>query len=153
MWVYRTTDFVAQRPVLFDFTIGSAIDRPKLAKADATAQVIDYWLSNWSALTRYLDDGDIPIDSNAAENAIRPLAVGRKNWLFTGTQQAGERAAVIMTLIESAKLDDHDPVAYLKDVFERLSTLKNADLHMLLPHLWTAPPATTVPAAVSPAFI
>jgi len=72
--------------------------------------------------------------------------------LFIGSQQAGERAAVIMPLIESAKLDGHDPAAYLKDVFERLPTLKNADLHLLLPHLWTAPPATTVPNAASPAF-
>ena len=126
--------------------------RVKLAKADATAKAIDYALSNWPALTRYLDDGDIPIDNNAAENAIRPLAVGRKNWLFIGSQQSGERAAVIMTLIESAKLNGHDPWAYLKDVFERLPTLKNADLNLLLPHLWTAPPATTVPDAASPAF-
>ena len=125
--------------------------RIKLAHADATAKAIDYALSNWPALTRYLDDGDIPIDNNAAENAIRPLAVGRKNWLFIGSQQAGERAAVIMTLIESAKLNDHDPWAYLKDVFERLPTLKDADLHLLLPHLWTALPATTVPNAASPA--
>ena len=126
--------------------------RAKLANADATAKAIDYALSNWPGLTRYLDDGDIPIDNNAAENAIRPLVVGRKNWLFIGSQQAGERAAVIMTLIETAKLNGHDPWAYLKDVFERLPTLKNADLHLLLPHLWTAPPATNVPNAVSPAF-
>ena len=126
--------------------------RAKLANADATAKAIDYALSNWPALTRYLDDGDIPIDNNAAENAIRPLAVGRKNWLFIGSQQAGERAAVIMTLIETAKLNGHDPWAYLKDVFERLPTLKNADLHLLLPHLWTAPSATAVPTITSPAF-
>jgi transposase len=126
--------------------------RAKLAKADATAKAIDYALSNWPALTRYLDDGDIPIDNNAAENAVRPLVVGRKNWLFIGSQQAGERAAVIMTLIESAKLNGHDPWAYLKDVFERLPTLKNADLPLLLPHLWTAPSTTAVPTTTSPAF-
>ena len=102
-------------------------------------------------MTRYLGDDDIPIDNNPAENAIRPLAVGRKNWLFIGSQQAGERAAVIMTLIESAKLNGHDPWAYLKDVFERLPTLKNADLHLLLPHLRTAPPVTTVPNVASTA--
>ena len=111
-------------------------ERVKLARADATAKAIDYALSNWRALTRFLDDGDIPIDNNAAENAIRPLAVGRKNWLFVGSQQAGERAAAIMSLIETAKLNGHDPWAYLKDVFERLPTLKNADLHTLLPHNW-----------------
>ena len=110
--------------------------RQKLAKADATAKAIDYALSNWRALTRYLDDGNVPIDNNAAENAVRPLCVGRKNWLFVGSQQAGERAAVVMSLIESAKLNGHDPWAYLKDVFERLPTLKQRDLAQLLPHNW-----------------
>jgi hypothetical protein len=110
--------------------------RQTLAKADITAKAIDYSLSNWRALTHYLDDGDVPIDNNAAENAIRPLAIGRKNWLFVGSQQAGERAAVMLSLIESAKLNGHDPWAYLKDVFERLPTLKNRDLDSLLPHNW-----------------
>ncbi len=110
--------------------------RPKLAKADVTAKAIDYSLSNWTGLTRYLDDGNVPIDNNAAENAVRPLAVGRKNWLFVGSQQAGERAAVVLSLIESAKLNGHDPWAYLKDVFERLPTLKQRDLAQLLPHNW-----------------
>ena len=64
------------------------------------------------------------------------IVVGRKNWLFVGSQQAGERAAVIMSLIESAKLNGHDPWAYLKDVFERLPTLKQRDLEQLLPHNW-----------------
>ena len=80
--------------------------------------------------------------NNAAENAIRPLAVGRKNWLFVGSQLAGERAAVLMSLIESAKLNGHDPWAYLKDVFERLPTHKNRDLAQLLPHHWK--PTTSV---------
>jgi len=110
--------------------------RQKLAKADVTAKAIDYSLSNWPGLTRYLDDGDVPIDNNAAENAVRPLAIGRKNWLFVGSQQAGERAAVVLSLIESAKLNGHDPWAYLKDVFERLPTLKHRDLAQLLPHNW-----------------
>ena len=121
--------------------------RAKLAKADATARAIDYTLSNWRALTRYLDDGNVPIDNNAAENAIRPLVVGRKNWLFVGSQQAGERAAVVLSLIESAKLNGHDPWAYLKDVFERLPTLKQRDLATLLPHNWrpAAPGDTAAP--------
>ena len=113
--------------------------RQRLVKADATARAIDYSLSNWPALTTFLDDGAVPIDNNAAENAIRPLAVGRKNWLFVGSQLAGERAAVLMSLIESAKLNGHDPWAYLKDVFERLPTLKNRDLAQLLPHNWRTP--------------
>jgi transposase len=113
--------------------------RQKLAKADVTAKAIDYALSNWRGLTRYLDDGQVPIDNNAAENAVRPLAVGRKNWLFVGSPQAGERAAVVLSLIESAKLNGHDPWAYLKDVFERLPTLKQRDLGQLLPHSWRPP--------------
>jgi transposase len=74
--------------------------RQALAKADVTAKAIDYALSNWRALTRYLDDGNVPIDNNAAENSVRPLCIGRKNWLFVGSQQAGERAAVVMSLID-----------------------------------------------------
>jgi transposase len=126
--------------------------RQLLAKADATAKAIDYSLSNWPALTTFLGDGAVPIDNNAAENAIRPLAVGRKNWLFVGSQLAGERAAVLMSLIESAKLSGHDPWAYLKDVFERLPTLKDRDLAQLLPHNWRPASATVVePATVAAA--
>ena len=119
-----------------------------MVKADITAKAIDYSLSNWRALTHYLDDGDVPIDNNAVENSIRPLSVGRKNWLFVGSQQAGERAAVVLSLIESAKLSGHDPWAYLKDVFERLPTLKNRDLDSLLPHNWK--PADKAEAPVLP---
>jgi len=116
--------------------------RQVLAKADVTAKAIDYSLSNWTALTRFLDDGNVPIDNNAAENSVRPLAIGRRNWLFVGSQQAGERAGIVLSLIESAKLNGHDPWAYLKDVFERLPTLKHRDLAQLLPHNWR--PATDV---------
>jgi len=122
--------------------------RQRLANADTTARAIDYSLSNWRALTRYLDDGNVPIDNNAAENAVRPLCVGRKNWLFVGSQQAGERAAVVMSLIESAKLNGHDPWVYLKDVFERLPTLKQRDLHQLLPYNWRAPDKAAVHPSV-----
>jgi len=124
------------RPIADALHAWLTAQRQALAKADATAKAIDYSLSNWRALTRYLDDGNVPIDNNAAENAVRPLCVGRKNWLFVGSQQAGERAAVVMSLIESAKLNGHDPWAYLKDVFERLPTLKQRDLAQLLPHNW-----------------
>ena len=125
--------------------------RQRLVKADATARAIDYSLSNWPALTTFLGDGAVPIDNNAAENAIRPLAVGRKNWLFVGSQLAGERAAVLMSLIESAKLNGHDPWAYLKDVFERLPTLKNRDLAQLLPHNWRPTGGIVGPGTAEPA--
>ena len=144
------------RPIADALHAWLTAQRQPLAKSDVTAKAIDYSLSNWRALTRFLDDGNVPIDNNAVENSIRPLAVGRKNWLFVGSQQAGERAAVMLSLIESAKLNGHDPWAYLKDVFERLPTLKNRDLELLLPHNWRpakndAAPAmdATVPATVA----
>lgn len=127
------------KPIADDLHEWLVGQRRNLAKADVTAKAIDYSLGRWRALTRYLDDGNVPICNNAVENSIRPLALGRRNWLFVGSQGAGERAANIMSLIESAKLNGHDPWAYLKDVFERLPTLKNADLATLLPHNWRAP--------------
>ena len=123
--------------------------RQQLADADATAKAIDYSLGRWRALTHYLIDGNVPIDNNAVENSIRPLALGRRNWLFVGSQMAGERAANIMSLIESAKLNGHDPWAYLKNVFERLPTLKNSELATLLPHNWCAPTSLAAPSAAS----
>lgn len=130
--------------------------RQALAKADTTAKAIDYSLSNWTALIHFLGDGNVPIDNNAAENSMRPLAIGRKNWLFVGSQQAGERAGNVLSLIESAKLNGLDPWAYLKDVFERLPTLKNRDLAQFLPHNWRGPAIDTVvttPAVTTPATV
>src|SRR6516225_1498332 len=77
------------------------------------AGAIRYALSRWSALTRYLDDGTVAIDNNAVERAIRPLVLGRKNWLFAGSDAGGERAAAIDSLIETAKLNGLDPEPYL----------------------------------------
>jgi hypothetical protein len=88
------------------------------------------------------------------ENAIRPFVLGRKNWLFVGSKEAGERAAAILSLIESAKLNGHDAWVYMKDVFERLPTLKDRDLHTLLPHNWrraATPAAPGVVVSITPA--
>jgi transposase len=87
----------------------------------ATAQAIRYALARWTALRRYLDDGRIEIDNNAAERAIRPVALGRKNWLFAGSDQGGERAAGILSLVETAKLSGLDPERYLRDVLTRIA--------------------------------
>jgi len=118
--------------------------RARLAKADATARAIDYTLGRWAALTVFATDAAVPIDNNAAERAVRPIALGRKNWLFVGSRQAGERAAALMTLIESAKLCGLDPWAYPRDVFAKLPTWPNSRLGELLPHHWStaAPDAT-----------
>lgn len=91
----------------------------------AIAKALDYSLKRWAALVRYLDDGMLAIDNNWCENQIRPWAIGRSNWLFAGSLRSGKRAAALMTLIQSARLNDHDPYAYLKDVLTRLPTQKS----------------------------
>ncbi len=85
------------------------------------AGAIRYALSRWEALTRYLDDGTLAIDNNAVERAIRPLVLGRKNWLFAGSDAGGDRAAAIYSLIETAKLNGLDPEAYLCAVLDRIA--------------------------------
>ena len=114
--------------------------RLKVPEGTAIANALDYSLKRWAALTRYLDDGAIPIDNNRVENLIRPWALGRKNWLFAGSLRSGRRAAAIMSLIQSAKLNGHEPYAYLKDVLARLPTQKASAIDELLPHNWK--PAT-----------
>jgi hypothetical protein len=87
--------------------------------------------------TRFLEDGQIPIDNNWVENQMRPVALGRKNWLVAGSLRAGQRAAAIMSLIQSAKLNGHDPHVYLKDVMDSLPTWPNSRIGELLPHRWS----------------
>ena len=99
-----------------------------------TARAINYSLKRWPALSRYLDNGNLPIDNNWLENQMRPWALGRKNWLFAGSLRSGQRAANIMTLIQSAKLNGLDPYAYLSDVLKRLPTHKVTQIEELLPH-------------------
>ncbi|KGE03271.1 Mobile element protein [Pseudohaliea rubra DSM 19751] len=96
-------------------------------------------MKRWAALVRYLDDGHLPIDNNWIGNQIRPWALGRNNWLFAGSLRSGQRAANVMTLIQSAKIKGLDPQAYLRDVLERLPTARQSDLAALLPHNWSPP--------------
>jgi transposase len=110
--------------------------RQKVPPGSATAKAIDYSLSRWPALTRYIDDGDLPADNNWVENQIRPIAIGRSNWLFAGSLRAGKRAAAIMSLIHSARMNGHDPYAYLRDVLDRLPTQPASRIDELLPHRW-----------------
>ena len=110
--------------------------RSQVAHGGATARALDYSLKRWQALTRFIDDGRLPIDNNWIENQMRPIAIGRKNWLFAGSLLAGQRAAVIMSLIQSAKLNGHDPYVYLKDVMDKLPTWPNRRIDELLPHRW-----------------
>jgi transposase len=98
-----------------------------------TAKVIDYTLRRWPALGRYAATGHLPIDNNPVENVIRPIALGKKNWLFTGSERAGRRAAVLQTLLGTAKLNGLDPAAWLQDTLDKLPTWPNSRLDELLP--------------------
>lgn len=110
--------------------------KDEVLPGSAIANAIDYSLRRWTALTRYVDDGMAAMDNNHIENLIRPVALGRKNWLFAGSLRAGQRAAAIMSLIQSAVLNGHDPHAWLKDVLTRLPLTRAADIETLLPHNW-----------------
>lgn len=114
------------------------VERRKVPDGGGAAGALDYSLNRWKALGRFLEDGEVSIDNNHCENLIRPWAMGRKAWLFCGSELAGQRAAVVMSLVHSAKLDGHDPWAYLKDVLERLPMHPNHRIDELLPHRWRA---------------
>jgi transposase len=100
-------------------------------------KAIDYALRQWDSLLLYLDDGRLEIDTNLVENAIRPTALGKKNWLFIGEAQAGDRSAIIYTVIESCRRRGLDPYAYLRDVFTRLPFATNQQIRELTPEGWT----------------
>jgi transposase len=112
--------------------------RAKLSAKNELAKAIDYSLKRWEALTRFLDDGRLCLSNNAAERALRCVAVGRKNWTFAGSDAGGERAAAIYTLIETAKLNDIDPHAWLADVLARLPDHPARRIADLLPWNWRA---------------
>jgi transposase len=102
------------------------------------AEAIAYTLSNWKALTRYSDDGDLKIDNNGAERSLRGVAVGRKNWMFHGSDNGGHTAAVLNSLIATAQRLAIDPFAYLRDLFERLGDHPKKRLAEWLPDQWKA---------------
>jgi transposase len=97
---------------------------------------MDYTLGQWATLDVYLGDGRVEIDNNLVENAIRPTALGKKNWLFVGEAEAGERGAIIYTVVESCRRRGIDPYAYLKDVLTRLPNMTNHQIHQVTPQAW-----------------
>jgi transposase len=113
--------------------------RPQVSSNSSTGNAIDYLLRREASFLRFLEDGNYPIDNNAVENAIRPIALGRKNWLFAGSAKAGERAAAIMSLLATAKACGVNPQTYLTDVLTRLPTTKDRDIADLLPQNWRPP--------------
>ena len=124
------------RPVLDALHEWMVLQRQQVAGNSATAKALDYSLKRWTALTRFVDDPQLPPDNNWIENQIRPIALGRSNWLFAGSLRAGQRAAAVMSLIQSARMNGHDSYAYLKDVLTRLPTHKASQIGELLPHRW-----------------
>jgi hypothetical protein len=104
-----------------------------VAEGSALASAIDYSLKRWPALSRYASAGHLPIDNNPVENDIRPVAIGKKNWLFVGSERAGARAAAIQSLLYTAKLNGLDPAAWLRDTLEKLPTCPNSQIDSLLP--------------------
>ena len=114
------------------------LERSKVMPGGNIKDAIDYSLNAWKALTLHLDDGAVAIDNNHLERQIKPWKLGAKNWLFVGSELAGKRAAVVMSLVQSAKLNGLDPWAYLRDVLARIHSHPNNRIDELLPHRWRA---------------
>jgi hypothetical protein len=110
--------------------------QPRYLPQSPMGQAISYALNQWPALERFLKHGEVEIDNNLVENAIRPTAIGKKNWLFFGSEAAGQRSAVIYTLVANCRLHGVEPHAYLKDVLERLPTATNQTVAQLTPLNW-----------------
>lgn len=123
----------ASREQLVEFKDWLMATRRTTADGGALAKAVDYCLKRWPALSRYADTGHLPIDNNPVENVIRPIAIGKKNWLFAGSERAGKRAAAIQTLLATAKLNGIEPAAWLKDTLEKLPRWPNSRLDELLP--------------------
>jgi hypothetical protein len=116
---------------------------PKSLLGDA----IDFARGQWKALQVYLANGRVEVDNNQVENAIRPTAIGKKNWLFIGQAEAGQRSAVIYTVIESCRRRGVDPYAYLKDVLSRLPRMTNRQVAEITPEAWGKARQKLQPAA------
>jgi transposase len=122
------------------------LQRPEVLPKGKLRGAIDQALAQWERLSLFIDHGEIEIDTNLAENGIRPVAVGKKNWLFVGSETTGQRAAIIYTMVECAKRHGHNPEAWLTDVLERLPAMTNQDdLSVLLPANWQPAAAATAP--------
>ncbi len=124
------------RPVLVRLRRALEIIRRRVLPKSLLGQAIDYALSRWEALTRYLDDGRLEIDNNLCENAIRPTAIGKKNFLFIGHPEAGQRSAVIYSVLGSCRRLGINPAEYLQDLFERLPKAKTSEIKSLTPAAW-----------------
>jgi len=123
-------------PLVDDLQAWMREQRAKLSRGNEVAKAMDYMLKRWSAFTRFLDDGRICLSNNAAERGLRGIALGRKSWLFCGSDRGGERAAVMYSLIVTARMNDVDPQAWLADVLARIAEHPAQRLDELLPWNW-----------------
>ena len=125
-------------PLVVDLEDWMRAERARLSRHASVAKAMDYMLRRWDGFTRFLEDGQICLTNNAVERALRGIALGRKSWLFCGSDRGGVRAAAMYTLIGTAKLNDVDPQAWLADVLGQIADLPQSDLHVLLPWNWKA---------------
>ena len=125
-------------PLVAELEDWMRMERAALSRHAAVAKAMDYMLKRWGSFARFLDDGRICLTNNAAERALRGICLGRKSWLFAGSDRGGVRAAVMYTLIGTAKLNDVDPQAWLADVLNRIADLPQTRLQELLPWHWKA---------------
>ncbi len=123
-------------PVLTEMKVALETARDQVLPKSPTAKAIHYTLSNWHALTRYTEDGRLKIDNNGAERAIKPVVIGRKNWLFCGSEAAARRAAILLSLVQTCKNHGLDPFTYLRDVIDRVSVHPMSRVGELTPREW-----------------
>ena len=124
------------KPLWDELEVWLKLQRMQVLDGSKIAEAIDYSLNAWKALTLHLDDGAVAIDNNLIERQIKPWKLGAKNWLFVGSELAGQRAATVMSLVQSAKLNGLDPWAYLRDVLARIHSHPSHRIEELLPHRW-----------------
>jgi hypothetical protein len=135
------------RPLVEELEARMRAERPKFSRRNDLAKAMDYMLKRWPAFSHYLDDGRICLSNNAAERALRGIALGRKSWLFAGSDRGGIRAAAMYSLIVTAKMNDIDPQAWLADVLARIAGHPASRIDELLPWNWRRPDATVNQAA------
>jgi transposase len=125
-------------PLLAELEAWLREERARLSRSASVIKPIDYLLKRWDGFARFLQDGRICLSNNAAERALRGFALGRKSWLFAGSERGADRAAAVTTLIATAKLNDLDPLAWLADVLARIADIPQSRLPELLPWQWKA---------------
>jgi transposase len=134
-------------PLVADLETWMRAARARMSRHAEVAKAVDYMLKRWDTFVRFLHDGRMCLTNNAAERALRGVALDRKSWLFCGSDRGGERAAAMYSLIVTAKLNDVDPRAWLADVLARINDHPASRLHELLPWHWRKPAQDTAAAA------